>query len=90
MNFAWFFDNFLSCFKLRLNVDFVKVCVFLEENTYFHDFEVAEMTVFSLFLQPFLGIDFGTDFPSFLEAILVHCSNLLASFFDTFQTLICC
>ena len=38
--------------------------------------------------QPFLGIDFGTDFPLFLEAISVHFSNLLVSFFDTFQALI--
>ena len=70
------------------NDDFVKVCVFLEENTYFHDFDVSEMIDFSWFLQPFLGIDFGTYFRSFLEAILAHFSNFLASFFDTFQALI--
>ena len=70
------------------NVDFVEICVFLEENTYFYDFEVAEINDFSLSLQPFLGIDFGTYFPSFLEAILAHFSNFLASFFDTFQALI--
>ena len=70
---------FLKIFQTSLeNVDFVEICVFLEENTYFHDFEVSERTDLLLLLQPFLGIDFGTDFPLFLEAILAHFSNFLA------------
>ena len=77
---------FFKIFQTSLeNVDFVEICVFLKENTYFYDFEVAEINDFSLFLQPFLGIDFGIDFPLFLEAILVNFSKFVASFFETFH-----
>ena len=97
MSFVSFFHGFLECFLHDVlmffkifqtsleNVDFVEICVFLKENTYFYDFEVAEINDFSLFLQPFLGIDFGTDFPLFLDAFLAHYSSFLALFSILFR-----
>ena len=67
------------------NVDFIKIAVFLQENNVFHGSEGSKILYLSLFFEAFLSKDFGLDFSSISGAIWAHFSDLLASFFDTFQ-----
>ena len=86
---ACFFEDFLILFLPSLeNVDFIKIAVFLQENSYFHGSECSKIMYFLLFFEAFLGKDYGIDFSSFSGAIWAHFFDLLASFFDTFQALI--
>ena len=83
---ACFFEDFLILFLHSLeNVDFIKIAVFLQENNVFHGSEGSKITYFSLYFKAFLGKNSGLDFSSISGAIWAHFSDLLASFFDTFQ-----
>ena len=81
-----FFNDFRIRFQhFKQNVDCVKTAVFLQENNVFHGSEGSKILQFSLFFEAFLSKDFGIVFSSISGAIWVHFSDLLASFFDTFQ-----
>ena len=83
---ACIFEDFLMLFVHSLeNVDFIKIAVFLQENNVFHGSEGSKIFYFFLFFQAFLSKDFGFDFSLISGAIWAHFSDLLASFFDTFQ-----
>ena len=83
---ACFFEDFLILFLHSLeNVDFIKIAVFLQENNVFHGSEGSKIMYFLLLFDAFLGKDYGIDFSLISGAIWAHFSDLLASFFDTFQ-----
>ena len=76
---ACFFEDFLILFLPWLeNVDFIKLAVFLQENSYFHGSEGSKIMYFLLFFEAFLSKDYGRYFSSISGAIWAHFFDLLA------------